>query len=192
MNNTTTGNNASIEPARAMVWMDLEMTGLDPDRDLILEAAAIITDFNLEVVEQAPPLVIHYEREQMPPMDSWNQKHHTTSGLLDEVQQSEISIEEAEAVLLQFVSRHAGPCEAPLCGNSVWQDRRFLCRHMPGLERFLHYRIVDVSTIKELARRWHPALLDGKTKKETHRAMHDIRESINELRLYRDHFFQCA
>ena len=187
-----TGNNVRMQTAHTMVWMDLEMTGLDPNRDLILEAAAVITDSNLDIVEQVPPMIIHYEPDEMPTLDSWNQEHHSRSGLLDQVQRSEISVEEAEAVLLQFVSRHVAPRQAPLCGNSIWQDRRFLHKHMPGLEQFLHYRIIDVSTIKELARRWHPKLLDSVTKKESHRANDDIHESINELRLYRDHFFRCA
>lgn len=177
-------------PAGNLVWMDLEMTGLDAATDVILEVATVITDGELTVLAEGPALAIHQEEETLAAMDDWNARHHAASGLLDRVRASEVSATEAEAVTLSFVQRHCPPRTAPLCGNSVWQDRRFLARHMPALNAHLHYRIVDVSTIKELARRWRPALVDAFRKRNTHRAQDDIRESIAELKHYRERFFR--
>lgn len=173
-----------------LVWMDLEMTGLDPDVDVILEIATLITDSNLNVTAEGPVLAIHHEEEALAGMDDWNVAHHTASGLLDRVRSSEVSTVEAEAVTLAFVEQHCARQASPLCGNTVWQDRRFLMRHMPVLEDYLHYRIIDVSTVKELARLWHPALLASIEKRGAHRALDDIRESIAELRRYRESFFR--
>ena len=168
----------------------MEMTGLDPERDVVLEVATLVTNANLEIVAEGPSLTIHQEEGVLAAMDDWNTRHHAASGLTERVRRSQVSLIEAEAVTLAFVERLCAPASAPLCGNSVWQDRRFLARHMPALNEYLHYRIVDVSTVKELARRWRPELVDGFEKKNTHRALDDIRESIAELRHYRQHFFQ--
>ena len=177
-------------PANRLVWMDLEMTGLDAETDVILEIATVVTDGDLEVVAEGPTLAVHRDEATLAAMDRWNTEHHTASGLVERVRRSEVSETEAEAVTLAFVERHCARQSAPLCGNSVWQDRRFLVRYMPVLNAYLHYRIVDVSTVKELARRWHPQLLDAFKKKNTHRALDDIRESIAELKLYRERFFK--
>ena len=176
--------------ANRLVWMDMEMTGLDAASDVILEVATLVTDANLEVVAEGPALVVHQDEAALAGMDDWNTTHHTTSGLVARVRDSKVSLTEAEAVTLAFVERHCAPGTAPLCGNSVWQDRRFLATHMPVLNDYLHYRIVDVSTVKELARCWRPALLDGFTKKSAHRALDDVHESIAELRYYRQHLFR--
>ena len=171
-----------------LVWMDLEMTGLDAETDVILEIATVITDAELNPVAEGPALAIHRDAETLAAMDQWNTEHHAASGLVERVRRSEVSETEAEAVTLAFVERHCAPQTAPLCGNTVWQDRRFLRRYMPVLNAYLHYRIVDVSTVKELARRWHPQLYEGFKKKNAHRALDDIRESIAELKFYRERF----
>ena len=172
-----------------LVWIDMEMTGLDPDADAILEIASLVTDDNLAVIAEGPPLVVHQDEAVLARMDAWNVEHHTASGLVDRVRRSPVSVTEAEALTLGFVQRHAEKHRAPLCGNTVWQDRRFLKAHMPTLEEWLHYRIVDVSTVKELARRWKPEVADRFKKRNTHRALDDIRESVAELGYYRDTFF---
>ena len=177
-------------PADHLVWMDLEMTGLDVETDVILEIATVITDGDLNLVAQGPVLAVHRDEATLAAMDSWNTKHHAESGLVERVRRSAVGQTEAEAVTLAFVERHCAPQTAPLCGNTVWQDRRFLMRYMPVLNAYLHYRIVDVSTVKELARRWNPRLLDDFKKKNAHRALDDIRESIAELKLYRERFFK--
>ena len=177
-------------PATApLVWMDLEMSGLDAAEDTILEIATIVTDGELNVLAEGPALAIHQPEAVLAGMDDWNREHHAASGLTERVRASPVSLTEAEAVTLAFVRRHCAPQTAPLAGNSVWQDRRFLARLMPTLDAYLHYRLVDVSTIKELARRWRPALVDGFKKRNTHRALDDIHESIAELRHYRQFFF---
>lgn len=173
-----------------LIWMDLEMTGLDPDTDLIIEMATIVTDSQLKEVAQGPVLAIATPEEALAAMDDWNQTHHSASGLLDRVRKSQVSMVEAEAQTLAFIEQHVERDNAPLCGNSIWQDRRFLARHMETLEAYLHYRIIDVSSVKELARRWRPELLSGVSKKGAHTALADIRESIDELRFYRDHFLK--
>lgn len=181
-----------MDDSGALVWIDMEMTGLDPDVDVILEIATVITDAKLEIVADGPVLAIHQSESTLAAMDAWNTEHHTSSGLVDRVRRSEVSVTEAEALTLQFIQRRVGRHAAPLCGNTVWQDRRFLKRYMPVLEDWLHYRIVDVSSVKELARRWRPDLVDRLTKQNTHRALDDIRESIAELRHYRDTFFDLS
>lgn len=171
-----------------LIWIDLEMTGLDPDRDEILEIATIVTDSSLAVIDEGLSIAVNQPEDVLARMDDWNLTQHTSSGLLDRVRSSESSLEEAEAVTFDLVSRHTQKGESPLCGNSVWQDRRFLMRHMPTLESFLLYRNVDVSSLKELVRRWAPGVYKELQKSQQHRALDDIRESIAELQLYRRKF----
>ena len=171
--------------------MDLEMTGLDPDRHVIVEIATIITDDQLNVVAESPDMVVHATAPQLAEMDDFVTKMHTHSGLLNEIKASTIGLEEAGRVTLEFLQQHiAEPRTVPLCGNSIGTDRRFLAKQLPEIEEFLHYRSVDVSTIKELARRWNPSILGGApTKAGGHRALDDIRESLDELRYYRSTMF---
>ncbi len=173
-----------------LVWIDLEMTGLDPDRDTILEIATVVTNNELDVIAEGPVLAIHHGPEILEKMDEWNRQHHLASGLLERVKTSTVTIAEAETVTLEFVQRHCARNASPLCGNSIWQDRRFLARHMPALEAYFHYRNVDVSTLKELVRRWYPEGPQPPEKKHAHLALDDIRESIEELRFYRTHYFR--
>lgn len=172
-----------------LVWMDLEMTGLDPERDVIIEIATIVTDAQLAIVAEGPVIAIRHGEEILELMDDWNRDHHGRSGLLNRVRASKIDTATAERMTLDFVRQHAPERTAPLCGNSIWQDRRFLARYMPVLEAYLHYRIVDVSSIKELARRWYPDA-PSPEKKKTHLALDDVRESIEELRFYRRTLFR--
>lgn len=172
-----------------LVWMDLEMTGLEPDRDTIIEMATLITDGELNVIAEGPEIVIHQDAKLFDGMDDWNREHHTKSGLWAKVITSEISLQEAEKQTLAFLKKHLGPREAPLAGNSVWQDRRFLARYMKDVESFLHYRLVDVSTIKELAGRWYPKVRFSK-RKGAHRALDDILESLDEMKFYRQALFR--
>lgn len=178
------------QDAENLIWIDLEMTGLDPDNDLIIEIATVITDKNLNVLAEGPVIAVHQSDAALAAMDDWNQKHHGESGLIERVKQSNISAAEAEAQTLAFLKQWLPAKTSPICGNSIGQDRRFLCRYMPELEGFFHYRNLDVSTVKELAARWAPQLKDGFTKKAAHRAMDDIIESIDELKYYRQHFFK--
>ncbi len=173
-----------------LVWMDLEMTGLQPELDVILEMATIITDGDLNVIAEGPVFTIAQPEAKLEGMDEWNQKHHRASGLLERVRTEGVAQTEAEATTLAFIEQHVQRHEAPLCGNTIWQDRRFLTRYMPTLEGYLYYRNIDVSSIKELARRWRPELLKGFTKKNEHTALADIRESIAELAYYREHLFK--
>jgi oligoribonuclease len=175
-----------------LVWIDLEMTGLDPDRDTILEIAALITNNELEAVAEGPVLAIHHPAKVLEAMNEWNRKHHAASGLTQRVLSSRLSMAEAERQVLDFVQGYCPARTSPLCGNSVWQDRRFLARHMPALEGYLHYRNIDVSTVKELVRRWYPDGPKAPEKKHSHLALDDIRESIEELRFYRQHFFRAV
>ena len=175
---------------RNLVWIDLEMTGLDPNSDHIIEIATIITDQQLNIIEEGPVLAIRQPEALLEGMDDWNQRHHSASGLVDRVRSSDVDERSAELQTLEFLRRYVPVNASPLCGNSICQDRRFLYRHMPELERYLHYRNLDVSTLKELARRWAPHIAEGITKKATHRALDDIRESIEELRYYRKHFLK--
>ena len=177
-----------------LVWMDLEMTGLDPDRHVIVEIATLLTDDNLELIAEGPDLVVFQPPEAMAEMDDFVRKMHTKSGLLPQIEASTISLEEAAQQTLAFLSEHiAEPRSVPLCGNSIGTDRRFLAKHVPEIEEFLHYRSVDVSTIKELSRRWFPDALAKAPKKSLgHRAMDDIRESVAELVYYRSTVFADA
>ena len=174
-----------------LAWMDLEMTGLDPDVDVIVEIATLVTDDDLEVVAEGPDLVVHQPPEVLDRMDDFVRNMHTRSGLLDAIAASTTTLEEAGATTLEFLRAHIPEAASvPLCGNSIGTDRRFLARHLPDIEGFLHYRSVDVSTIKELARRWHPeAVKSAPEKAGGHRAMDDIRESVAELRHYRAALF---
>lgn len=180
--------------ADLLVWLDMEMTGLDPERERIIEVATIITDGQLTELGTGPELVIHQADDVLAAMDDWNKKHHGGSGLVDRVKASTVSDADAETQTIEFINKHCGAKERPvLAGNSIHQDRRFIHRYMPALDKRLHYRMVDVSTIKELARRWYPQLVSKiPQKKETHRALDDIRESIDELRFYKQHLFQPA
>lgn len=171
-----------------LVWIDMEMTGLDPYKDRILEIAVLVTDTQLNVLAEGPNLAVRQPEEILAGMDDWNKTHHGASGLLDRVRASEETTESAEAKVLAFCAQHVKPKASPLCGNSVWQDRRFLDRHMPSLNGFFHYRIIDVSTVKELAFRWYPDLAPFK-KSDAHLALADIRESVGELRYYRERVF---
>jgi len=169
--------------------MDMEMSGLDPESEHVLEIATIITDGNLEIIAEGPDLVIHQPNSVLDNMDEWCQKHHGASGLTAMVQSSDVILEDAEAQTLAFLQEHVPERACPLCGNSIHQDRRFLVRHMPTLEAWLHYRNVDVSTIKELVARWYPKSKQLAHKKGAHRALQDIHESIEELRYYRENCF---
>lgn len=175
----------------ALVWLDMEMTGLDPERERIIEVATIITDGQLTEIATGPEIVIHQSDEILAAMDDWNKKHHGGSGLVDRVKGSTITDADAEAQTIEFINKHVGTKDRPvLAGNSIHQDRRFIHRYMPALDKRLHYRMVDVSTIKELARRWFPQMIAKiPAKKETHRALDDIRESIDELRFYKANLF---
>jgi len=174
-----------------LVWLDMEMTGLDPERERIIEMATILTDGQLTEIAVGPELVIHQSDEILAAMDDWNTKHHGGSGLTERVRQSLVSDAEAEAQTIAFIDAHVSPRERPvLAGNSIHQDRRFIRRYMAMLEKRLHYRMVDVSTIKELARRWYPQVIARQpSKRDTHRALDDVRESIDELRFYRGQVF---
>jgi oligoribonuclease len=173
-----------------LVWMDLEMTGLDPDSDTILEIATLITTNELEIVAEGPVFAVHQPGHLLDAMDDWNREHHGASGLVDRVLASRYSIADAESRTLAFVKKWVGKRGSPLCGNSVCQDRRFLARLMPQLEAHLHYRNLDVSTLKELVRRWWPDGPKPPEKKHAHTALADIRESIEELRFYRESYFK--
>ena len=176
-----------------LVWMDLEMTGLDPTRDVIVEIATIVTDDELVVVAEGPDLVIHQPPEALADMDPVVVEMHTSSGLLTAIAESTITLEEAGDATLDFIRQYVPEARSvPLCGNSIGTDRRFLLRYLPDIENYLHYRSVDVSTIKELARRWSPEVLGGLPRKAAaHRALDDIRESIAELRFYREQLFRA-
>jgi len=173
-----------------LVWIDLEMTGLDPEKERIIEMATIITDSELNLVAEGPVIAIKQPDSLLDAMDEWCTKTHGESGLTQRVKDSEISEAEAEQQTLEFLKHYMSAGSSPLCGNSIGQDRRFLVKYMPELEDFFHYRNLDVSTIKELARRWRPDVLGGVKKKGSHLALDDIRDSINELRHYREHFFK--
>ena len=173
-----------------LIWLDLEMTGLDTDNDVIIEIATIITDSQLKVLAEGPAIAIKQPDALLDGMDEWNTRQHNQSGLVQRVKDSVISLAEAEQITLEFVSQWVPAGRSPMCGNSICQDRRFLHRGMPNLEQFFHYRNLDVSTLKELAARWAPTVRDGFQKESSHLAMDDIRDSIAELQHYREHFIK--
>lgn len=173
-----------------LIWIDLEMTGLNPDSDSIIEIATIVTDQNLNILAQGPVLAVHQSDAALAAMDDWNQHHHGQSGLIERVKASAIDTAEAERQTLAFLKQWVPENTSPICGNSIGQDRRFLYRYMPKLEAYFHYRNIDVSTVKELAARWAPEVKDGFKKQSTHQALADIVESIEELRYYREHFIK--
>ncbi|WP_196157091.1 oligoribonuclease [Reinekea sp. G2M2-21] len=173
-----------------LIWIDLEMSGLKPETDHILEIATLVTDKDLNILAEGPSLIIHQSDSVLDAMDEWCTTHHGASGLTEKVRQSRISVAEAEQQTLAFVKQWVEAGVSPLCGNSIWQDRRFLIKYMPALDAFCHYRNIDVSTLKELAARWRPEILSGINKKGSHRALDDIIESIQELAYYRAHFIQ--
>ncbi len=175
-----------------LVWIDMEMSGLDPDADRVLEVALVVTDKDLNLVEEGPVLVVHQPDAVLDGMDSWNKGTHGKSGLIDKVKASTLSEADVQARMVEFMRKHVGERVSPMCGNSICQDRRFLARHMPKLEAYFHYRNLDVSTLKELAARWRPELKDGFKKANSHTALADIQESIEELRYYREHFIRLA
>ena len=172
-----------------LIWIDCEMTGLDTRVDRIIEIATLVTDSELNIVAEGPELAIHRPKELLDGMNDWNTKHHTASGLVDRVLASEIEIEDADRLTYEFISQYCEPHAAPLCGTSVWQDRRFIDMEMIQTSQYLHYRNVDVSSFKEMARRWYPKLEPYK-KANHHRALDDIRESIEELKYYRRMIFR--
>ncbi len=172
-----------------LVWMDMEMTGLEPAVDDIIEIATVITDSELNIVDELPSIVIHQDASRFEKMDDWNRDQHTKSGLWAEVVKSTVTLADAEQQTLTFIKKYIAPNKSPLCGNSIWQDRRFLRRYMKSVDAYLHYRIIDVSTIKELVGRWYPAAPVNKNKNNTHRAVQDVYDSIEELRQYRDKYF---
>ncbi|MGM3174391.1 oligoribonuclease [Dickeya lacustris] len=173
-----------------LIWIDLEMTGLDPERDRIIEIATLVTDANLNILAEGPTLAVHQSDSQLALMDDWNVRTHTASGLVERVKASRYDDRAAELETLRFLQQWVPAGKSPICGNSIGQDRRFLFRYMPELEAYFHYRYLDVSTLKELARRWKPDMLTGFKKRNTHQALDDIRESVAELAYYREHFIQ--
>ena len=174
-----------------LVWVDMEMTGLDPMTDRVLEIAVVVTDAQLTVRVEGPVIAVHQSDEVLNRMDAWNKGTHGKSGLIDRVKASTIDEDAAAQQVIEFLKRYVPAGKSPMCGNSICQDRRFLANHMPELEAFFHYRNLDVSTLKELARRWKPSALDGFKKAQAHTALADIQESIDELAYYREHFLKA-
>lgn len=178
-----------MQELNRLIWIDLEMTGLLPESDVIIEIATIVTDADLKIIAEGPVYAIHQSDEILAGMDEWNTRQHGQSGLTQRVRDSEMSVTDAEDATIRFLQKHLQAGDSPMCGNSICQDRRFLARYMPKLEAFFHYRNLDVSTLKELARRWKPDVLKGMKKRSSHLAMDDIKDSIEELRYYRGKFF---
>ena len=175
-----------------LVWVDMEMSGLDPDKDVVLEVALVVTDKDLNLVEEGPVLVVRQSDAVLDGMDNWNRSTHGKSGLIDKVKASTLSEADVEQRMLAFMKQHVGERKSPMCGNSICQDRRFMARHLPRLEAYFHYRNLDVSTLKELAARWRPELKEGFKKANNHTALADIQESIEELRYYREKFIKTS
>jgi oligoribonuclease len=173
-----------------LIWIDMEMTGLSPDTDRIIEVALVVTDSDLNTVAEAPVMVVHQTNAVLDGMDSWNKGTHTKSGLIDKVKASQHDEATVETAMIEFLKQHVAARMSPMCGNSICQDRRFLARTMPKLEDYFHYRNLDVSTLKELAKRWKPEIAAGLTKHGKHEALADIYESIEELKYYREHFIR--
>jgi len=180
----------NVNKADTLIWIDMEMTGLNPETDRIIEVATLITDASLNILAEGPVLALHQPESVLAGMDDWNQRTHGESGLVQRVRASLLDDAAAEAQTLEFLQQWAAEGSSPMCGNSVHQDRRFMARYMPTLEAFFHYRNLDVSTVKELAKRWRAELPGGYTTQNTHRALDDILDSANELRYYREHFFK--
>ena len=178
------------QDATHLIWIDMEMTGLVPERDRIIEVALVVTDANLNTIAEAPVWVVHQDDAVLEAMDAWNQGTHGKSGLIDKVKASTLDEAAVESAALAFLAQHVGAKLSPMCGNSICQDRRFLARWMPRLEEWFHYRNLDVSTLKELVRRWKPELLKGIPKEGKHEALADVMESIQELAYYREHFIK--
>jgi oligoribonuclease len=179
-----------MQNAGNLIWVDLEMTGLDPERDVVIEIATIITDTNLNTLAEGPVIALHQSDARLDGMDEWNTTHHNRSGLVDRVKASEHTEQSATDETIAFMEQWVPRGASPMCGNSICQDRRFMARHLPQLESFFHYRNLDVSTLKILMQRWRPELEAGFTKTATHQALDDIRESIDEMRYYREHFLR--
>lgn len=178
-----------MEPNNSnLIWIDLEMTGLEPQQNVIIEIATVVTDLNLNIIAQGPVIAIHQVDTVLGAMDEWNTRHHGDSGLTQRVRESQVNVADAERETLGFLKQYVPAGKSPMCGNSICQDRRFMARLMPELEAYFHYRNLDVSTLKELAQRWKPEILKGFVKKGAHLALDDILESIEELRYYREHF----
>jgi oligoribonuclease len=175
-----------------LVWIDMEMTGLNPDTDRVIEVALVVTNSALDVVAEAPVLVVHQTDEALEAMDDWNKNTHGRSGLISKVRESRLIESVVEAQMVEFLKQHVGSRLSPMCGNSICQDRRFLARWMPKLENYFHYRNLDVSTLKELVKRWRPELAKGLSKHGKHEALADIYESIEELKYYREHFLRLS
>lgn len=194
MSQATEQTSPSTVPARPnefnLVWVDMEMTGLDPDKDRIIEVAVVVTDSELNIIGEGPVLAIHQSDEVLDGMDAWNKGTHGRSGLIERVKASTVTEAEAETVLVEFLKKYVPAGKSPMCGNTICQDRRFMARGMPKLETFFHYRNLDVSTLKELCKRWKPELANGFKKHQKHTALADIIESIEELRYYREHFIK--
>ncbi len=194
MSQAIASNIPANAPARPnefnLVWVDMEMTGLDPDTDRIIEVAVVVTDSDLNVLAEGPVFAIHQPDEVLDRMDAWNKGTHGRSGLIDRVKASTVSEADAEVALVDFLKHFVPSGKSPMCGNSICQDRRFMARGMPKLESFFHYRNLDVSTLKELCKRWKPDIASGFKKHQRHTALADIVESIEELRYYREHFIK--
>jgi oligoribonuclease len=196
--NNASSSVSSTTPAEAtlarselnLIWVDMEMTGLQPDTDRVIEIAVVVTDLHLNVQVEGPVIAIHQSDEALDAMDNWNKSTHGRSGLIDRVRASTVTEAQAVDQLKAFLAQYVPPGKSPMCGNSICQDRRFMARWMPELEEFFHYRNLDVSTLKELCRRWRPELVKGFQKRSQHTALADIVESIDELKYYREHFIR--